>query len=151
MIFYDINIFMDVIQSWEAGFHQGFNQIIKQVGGGGIHIDPLFAGAVFQFLKKMSQLKNLVIVSRNQMIFGDDNIQFSWVGRSFHSIKKRDVQSKKDTVWIDSRFGPDGGSDEFLYGQRVDIKIFLKIARSAGIGVFKIYPSYIVKRNLFHF
>jgi len=145
-----VDVFRDVVQARKAGFHEDIEELVEKVRGRFAHIKPSFPVAFLQLIKEAFQLKDVFGVTGEEVRFGEDDVQFAGIGRSFVHVKKGDVDREEDAIIVLRRFRTERRRDELLDREGVDRKIFLKVDRIVLARMVEINPRNLVVFCYFH-
>lgn len=146
-----IEFFRDVVELGKARIEQDFEKVMEEFGWVVFEIEPTLALAMFEQLEEGLELVDVVLVTGDEVMFGEDDIELTGIGGAEFGIKKWYVDRKKQTAVVLNDFGLIGRCHQFFYRQRVDIEMFLEIGDVGGFRIFKINPGEIfVLDGFFH-
>lgn len=150
LFFYEIEFLADMVEPWETGIEQDFEQLMKELGGGVFKKEAAFSLAFFQRLKKASQLVDALLVAGDQVVVGQDDVEFAWVGRAELGIEKGDVHGKEQAAVVLDDFRLIGRRHQLFDSKRVNIEVLLEIGNIILIRIFKINPCQMLVLDGFH-
>lgn len=114
-------------------------------------IEPALAFAVFDLAKKLSDLVDRVLVSGDEVVFGEDDVELASVGRPLLHIKQGDMNREENAAiiledpWLIRR------GDEFFEDDRMDIEILVEVGDVVFGRRLEINPREVLVRECAHF
>src|SRR6185369_3238054 len=149
--FDEIQFFADMVEPRETGVEENIEHSVKKRGGRGSHVESALSFAVFQLLKESIQLIDALFVARNDVIIGENDIQFAGICRPMLHIEKGNMDRKKQAVFILHDFRLIRRGNEFFDRQRMDIEVLLEIRYVVSVRIFEIDPGDFFVLKLLHF
>src|SRR3989339_623812 len=149
LFFNVVQIFVDMVNLWETGLQEHLNYVIEQISRRLAHVFCLYFFIPLQLSEKFTKLKNILVMSGDQMAFCHHNVEFARKSPPVQFVKERNVKREVQAISIKTRLGAGGRRRKFLKRQRMKLEFFEK-QNFIGAGLGEVDPGDFLRRNFSH-
>lgn len=105
-----------------------------------LEVEATLTLALLEEVKETRELVDGVAMTGDEVLLGEDDIEFTRVGGPELGIKEGNMNGKKQTTVVLNDFGLIGGGDQLLDGEGMDVEVLLEVRDIIRTRVLEINP-----------
>lgn len=135
-----VELFGDVVKLGKTGIEENFENMVEEPSWTTLEVEATLTLALFKEVKETRELVDGVTMTSDEVLLGEDDIEFTRIGGSELGIKEGNVDGKKQTPVVLDDLGLIGRGDQLLDGEGMDIEVLLEVRDVIRTRVLEIKP-----------